>query len=37
MMLVVGSYFVVWFMFSPTCIGFDPVQVLDIDDGGFPA
>ena len=34
---VVGAYFVVWLMVIPICNDFDPVQVLDVDVGKFPA
>ena len=37
MMLVVSSFFVVWFMLSPTCSDCDPVRVLAVGDGQFPA
>ena len=33
--LVVGVYFVVWFMVSPTCGDCVPVRVLVVDDGKF--
>ena len=37
MMLVVGEYFMVLVTVGPTCSDFDPVQVLYVDDGRFPA
>ena len=37
MMLVVGASFEVWVMVSPTCIYCDPVRVLAVDNGKFPA
>ena len=33
MVLVVGAYFVVWVMVSPTCSDCDPLQVLAVNDG----
>ena len=35
--LVVGVSFVVWVMISPTYSDCDPVRVLAVDDGQFPA
>ena len=35
--LVVAVYFVVWFMASPICSDFDPLQMFNVDDGKFPA
>ena len=34
--LVVGAYFVLLVMVSPNCSDYDPVRVLDVDDGQFP-
>ena len=36
-MLAVGASLVVCFMVASTCSDYDPVQVLAIDDGKFPA
>ena len=35
-MLMVGAYFVVWVMVSPTCSNYDPARLLAADDGQFP-
>ena len=37
MILVVGAFFVVWVMLSPTCSDCDTVRMLDVDYGKFPA
>ena len=37
MILVVGDSPVVWVVLSPTCSNCDPVWVLAVDDGQFPA
>ena len=37
MMLVVGAYFLVWVMVIPIYNKCNPAQVLDVDDGQFPA
>ena len=37
MVLVVGLSLVVWVMVSPTCSDFDPLRVLAVGDGQFPA
>ena len=35
--LVVGAYFLVWVMVSPTCSDCVPLRVLAVDGGNFPA